>query len=55
MPNMISIGLKAQKLLRYHCSYHGNLVTIAEGIMLRGGSLFFIRGLPFLRLSDNFF
>ena len=29
MPNMISIGLKAWKLLRYHCSYHGNLVTIA--------------------------
>ena len=25
---MISIGLKTKKLLRHHCSYHGNLVTI---------------------------
>ena len=29
MPNIILIGLKTWKLLRYHCSYHGNLVTIA--------------------------
>ena len=29
MPNMISIGLKAYKLIRYHCGCHGKLVTIA--------------------------
>ena len=29
MPNMISIGLKTYKLLRYHCGCHGKLVTIA--------------------------
>ena len=29
MANMISIGPKANKLLRQKCSYHGNLVTIA--------------------------
>ena len=28
MPNMISKGLKTLKLLRCHCSCHGNLVTI---------------------------
>ena len=28
MVNMISIGLKSKELLRHHCSYHGNLVTI---------------------------
>ena len=31
MAIMISIGLKTKELLRYHCSYHGNLVTIATG------------------------
>ena len=29
MANMISIGLKAKEVLWHHCSYHGNLVTIA--------------------------
>ena len=29
MPNMISIGLKTYKLLRYHCGCHGKLVTMA--------------------------
>ena len=29
MQNMISVGLKTYKLLRYHCSCHGKLVTIA--------------------------
>ena len=29
MPNMISTGLKADKLLRYYCGCHGKLVTIA--------------------------
>ena len=28
MANMISIGLKTKELLRHHCSYHGNLITI---------------------------
>ena len=29
MANMISIGLKTNELLTYHCGCHGNLVTIA--------------------------
>ena len=29
MPNMISVGLKTYKLLRYYCGSHGNQVTIA--------------------------
>ena len=29
MANTISIGLKTKKLLRHHCIYHGNLVTIS--------------------------
>ena len=29
MPNMNSIHLKTRELLRYHCSFHGNLVAVA--------------------------
>ena len=29
MPNMILLGIKIEKLLRYHCNCHGNLVTTA--------------------------
>ena len=29
MPNMNSIHLKTKELLRYHCSFHGNLVAVA--------------------------
>ena len=29
MANMMPIGLKTKELLRHHCSYHGNLVTMA--------------------------
>ena len=29
MPNMKSRHLKTKDLLRYHCSFHGNLVAIA--------------------------
>ena len=29
MPNMILVGLKTYKLLRYHCGCHGKLVIIA--------------------------
>ena len=29
MPNMDSIQIKTNELLRYYCSCHGNLVTIA--------------------------
>ena len=29
MPNINLIHLKTKKLLRYYCSFHGNLVTVA--------------------------
>ena len=29
MPNMNAIHLKTKELLRYHCSFHGNLVAVA--------------------------
>ena len=29
MPNINSIHLKTKELLRYYCSFHGNLVTVA--------------------------
>ena len=29
MPNMNSIHLKTNDLLRYHCSCHGNVVAVA--------------------------
>ena len=29
MLNMNSIHLKTNELLRYHCSFHGNLVAVA--------------------------
>ena len=29
MANIISIRVKTKELLRHHCSYHGNLVTIS--------------------------
>ena len=29
MPNMISIGLKTYRLLKYYCGCYGKLVTIA--------------------------
>ena len=29
MPNMNSIHLKTKELLRYHCSFHGNLFAVA--------------------------
>ena len=35
VPNMISIGLKAQKLLRYHFSYHSNKGLMPMPIVLK--------------------
>ena len=32
MPNMNSIRLKTKELLRYHCSFHGNLVAVAVAL-----------------------
>ena len=29
MLNIHSIDLKTKELLRYHCSFHGNLVAVA--------------------------
>ena len=29
--NINSVALKTKELLRYHCGYHGNIVTIATG------------------------
>ena len=29
MPNINLIHLKTKELLRYYCSFHGNLVTVA--------------------------
>ena len=29
MPNINSIHLKTKELLRYHCSFYGNLVAVA--------------------------
>ena len=29
MPNINSIHLKKKELLRYHCSFHGNVVAVA--------------------------
>ena len=31
MSNMNLIALKTKELLRYHCGYHGNIVTSATG------------------------
>ena len=31
MPNINSITIKTKELLRYHCGYHGKIVTIATG------------------------
>ena len=30
MPNMNLIHLKTKELLRYYCSFHGNLVAVAK-------------------------
>ena len=29
MPNMNSLDLRTKELLRYYCSFHGNLVAVA--------------------------
>ena len=34
MSNVNSVALKTKELLRYHCGYHSNTVTIANRVML---------------------
>ena len=33
MSHMSLILLKTKELLRYHCGYHGNIITIATGYL----------------------